>query len=351
MDDDFDVDSVAAQRAYARASREITVALDAVRFGAESRSPRRALAVMDEVWALTRRELAMADYTAIEVSTEQILALFRAGRYASVREHIPKAIRLASQFQGVDSPGVRRLRACRRELRAVGERKGWGKRVTKAEARLAGAEAKDGAEPLDTMKVADKLARAYARAYRFDDMTALYERKTRELQGSDAAESSVTAWAYLNAESCLHHGEVATAAALFEVYYPRHLRAYRPELRIEDALNEGLLRHEMATYFLYNSQTHDAEPLLRGLLDKLAAIRDRANSRPAKAILGIIQHQAESSLGDCLWMRVKKAEAHELYRRAYHSLVSVAPRDSLRPVYFHNVVYSAEKWQPYLRRP
>jgi len=50
-------------------------------------------------------------------------------------------------------------------------------------------------------------------------------------------------------------------------------------------------------------------------------------------------------------MRVKKSEAHKFYRRAYHSLLAAAPNDSLRPVYFHNVVYSADKWQPFQRTP
>jgi hypothetical protein len=351
MDEYFDVDSVAAQRAYARASREVTAALDAVRFGEESESPRRALAVMDQAWGLTRRELAMVDYAATEVSTQQVLALFRARKYASVREHMPKALRLASKFQGVGSPGVQRLRACQREMRAVGESKGWGKRVAKAEARLARAEAKAGAEPLDTMKTANTLAGAYARAYRFEDMTALYERKIRELQRSGADEGSVSAWEYLTADNCLDHGEVATAAALFEQYFTRRLSTYPAEPGVEDVLHQGMLRHEMATYYLYNSQTHDAEPLLRGLLDRLAAIRGRSNSRLATTTLAGLQHQAESSLADCLWMRVKKAEAHKFYRRAHHSLVAAAPNDSLRPVYFHNVVYSAQKWQTSPRTP
>jgi hypothetical protein len=36
------------------------------------------------------------------------------------------------------------------------------------------------------------------------------------------------------------------------------------------------------------------------------------------------------------------------HRRACRSLVNAAPDDSLRPVCFHRVIYSAEKWQSHL---
>jgi len=182
------------------------------------------------------------------------------------------------------------------------------------------------------------------------DMTALYTRKIRELRRSGADPGSVSSWEYLTAESCLHHGEVVAAATLFEGHFTRQLATYPATPSVTDSLHEAFFRHEMATYYLYNTRTQEAEPLLRDLLHRLAAIRRRANSRLATVSLAALQHQAESSLGDCLWMRAKKKEAHQLYRRAYHSLVTAAPHDSLRPLYFHNAVYTAEQWQPYLRR-
>jgi hypothetical protein len=350
LEDEMDeFDSRTVHENYFRAFNRVNEILDAVQTGGYADAPRRAVRLLELALTTARNGLAGADQLKNDLRTQYVRTLFDAKKYFKVGELLGDALRTAMQFQGKDSPGVAELRDCRLRMRErVAGR--WDRKIVDARQRLADIDTK--AEPDNGARITltAKLARLYQKAFRSAEMAEMYRdqvtRLTDELGGIAAP---VALLAEIGADDCTDHGEVESAAVLFETYYEYEFGRVAAQPAAPDtAFSIAFLRYQMGERHFASGQRYDALPLLRQSVADLAKpvgqragkqLRDWAN----------VRYVAEHTLGDCLWMTLESEEANRHYREAYRLISQFRnPQDPMVVNFFNSVVYSAGEWKEFL---
>ncbi|MFF4520186.1 tetratricopeptide repeat protein [Streptomyces bluensis] len=329
---------------YASAWVTVSRALDGARELLDH-EPRRALSLLHPAVDLAERDLAPVDRLFSEVRGAYVLALFELKKYRQFRELAGSAVRRLSRTHGPDSPEVRELRARQRQLPHVLTPRGERSLVT-ARRRAEDTERHRGPHDKATTRAWLKVAAAYRKADRYDEMLRLYEEKieaARRRLGSDHPEVVVLADAA--AEDAWELGLVQPAVQFHALYYAAMTSRADSEGALLGAFGAASLRHHMAAFHLAAFEPYEAEPVLREGLHILDT--DATGIRTIERAKAGLRPQLEHGLGVALWQRAGGTGASRHFYRAFEGARVIGSEGDLR-TYFACAVFAGEQWREHL---
>ncbi|MDX3229208.1 tetratricopeptide repeat protein [Streptomyces sp. ME19-01-6] len=335
-------------RQYASAWVTVSRALDRAREESLDHQPRRALSLLNTAVNLAERDLAPMDRLFTDVRGAYVLALFELKKYRQFRHLAGSAIRHLSRTHGPDSPEVLKLRARQRQLpQLVTPRRE--RPLVAALQRAEDTERHKGPQDKATTRAWFKVAAAYRKADRYDDMLQLYEERindTRRELGADHPD--VALLAQTAAEDAWQLGHVQPAAQLYAVYYAAEKTHADSEGAPLGAYGAASLRHQMASFHLAAFDPDEAEPVLRDGLRILDT--HTIGPRSVKRAEADLRPMLEHGLGTALCQQLDGPNASKHFYRAFENAQAIGSERDLRR-YFTCAVFAGEQWREHLRRP
>ncbi len=247
-----------------------------------------------------------------------------------------------------DGPEVWRLRARQRQLSQVVTPRAERSLVTACR-RAEDIERHRGIHDKATINAWVKVAAAYRKADRYDEMLRLYEEKievARRMLGADHPEVALLPGTA--AEDAWDLGYVQPAARFHTVYYAAAKSHADSEGALLGAYGAASLRHGMGAFHLAAFDPYEAEPVLREGLHILDS--DGIGTRTAERAKAGLRPQLEYGLGVALCQRGDAPSASKQFYRAYEdALLGTGPERYIH-LYFTCAVFAGKRWRDYLGR-